>query len=112
MGRATPAALALLIALTGTAGAQNGIASVYTSHERHNKWTASGERMNDRALTVAHRTWPLGSKVLVKHGRYHVVARINDRGPYKKHRILDVTLAVANMLHLAGLGPVSVELLK
>ena len=111
MGRLS-AALMWLLALTGGAYAwdQHGIASIYTTRECHGHGTASGERLNDGALTAAHRTLPFGSHVLVRHGSYQAVVRITDRGPYVRGRIIDVTLAAAHQLHLAGLGSVSIEL--
>ena len=62
--------------------------------------TASGERMNPAAMTAAHRTLPFGSQVKVtnlKNGRT-VVVRINDRGPFIKGRVLDLSKAAANRL--------------
>jgi len=90
--------------------AETGIASVYTSAE--GKWTASGERMSNRAMTAAHRKLPLGSMVVVHHGQHSVKLRINDRGPFVKGRILDLTPAAAARLGIDGLGVVSVTAVK
>lgn len=59
--------------------------------------TASGERMNAALLTAAHRSLPFGTKVLVtnKSNGKSVVVRINDRGPFIKGRVLDVSKAAA-----------------
>lgn len=105
------AALIWLLALAGGAQAgpwgQSGIASIY-NEGRH---TASGERFSPMLLTAAHRTLPFGSRVLVRHGVWGVIVRINDRGPWKARRIIDLTPEAARQLHLAGLGSVSIELL-
>ena len=81
----------------------SGLASVY-SHGR----TASGERLIPTTLTGAHRTLPFGTKVQVtnrRNGR-SVVVRINDRGPFIRGRLIDVTPAAARALGFSGLAPV------
>jgi peptidoglycan lytic transglycosylase len=87
--------------------AESGIASVYST-ESGNK-TASGHRLNPSALTAAHRSLPFGTKVLVsnrKNGR-SVIVTINDRGPFVRGRIIDVTPAAARELGFSGLATVS-----
>jgi rare lipoprotein A len=89
--------------------AQEGVASVYST-ESGNK-TASGQRLNPGALTAAHRSLPLGSKVRVtnrSNGR-SVVVTINDRGPFVRGRIIDLTPAAARALGFSGLAHVSVQ---
>jgi rare lipoprotein A len=84
------------------ASAQCGGASWYALHSR----TASGERMNPSAMTAAHRTLPLGTKVKVtneRNGR-SLVVRINDRGPFIKGRILDLSKGAAGRLGFIGAG--------
>jgi len=88
-----------------------GIASVYSSREAHNKWTASGERMIDSALTAAHKSWPLGCRVLVRHGSRSAVVRINDRGPYRKGRVIDLSPAAARAVGISGLGEVTLQVI-
>ena len=81
----------------------SGLASVY-SHGR----TASGERVIPTTLTGAHRTLPFGTKVQVtnrRNGR-SVEVRINDRGPFIRGRLIDVTPAAARALGFSGLAPV------
>jgi rare lipoprotein A len=88
---------------------QSGIAAVYSY--RGGK-TSSGERSNPTGLTAAHRSLPFGSKVRVtnhRNGR-NVVVRINDRGPFTRGRIIDLTPAAANQLGFSGLAPVSLSL--
>lgn len=98
--------------LTGGAHALNGIASYYWQDQM----TSSGERFDKRALTAAHQTLPLGTKVRVTSaatGR-SVVVRINDRGPFKGGRVIDLSEAAAEQLQMtsAGLAPVRIEVLR
>jgi len=91
------------------ASAQTGIASVY-SGER----TANGEYAHAHALTAAHRTLPFGTKVKVTNlttGR-SVIVRINDRGPYIKGRIIDLTPAGAEAIGFSGLARVQLEVVS
>ena len=80
----------------------------------HGKQTASGEIYNRNALTAAHRQLPFGSVVKVnnlKNGR-HVLVRINDRGPFVKGRVVDVSRRAADLLRMtdSGVVPVSLEM--
>ena len=82
----------------------------------HGRKTASGERFDQRALTAAHRTLPFGTRVRVtnlRHGK-QVVVRINDRGPWGKGKIIDLSRAAARKLGMlrAGVVPVEVEVLR
>jgi rare lipoprotein A len=84
------------------AASQCGKASWYKMGSR----TASGERMNSSILAGAHRTLPFGTQVRVenlKNGK-SVVVRINDRGPYVRGRVIDVTRAAAQQLGFVGEG--------
>ncbi len=88
-----------------------GVASWYGPGFHGNR-TANGERFDMHQLTAAHRTLPLGSLVLVRSlstGRT-VTVRINDRGPFAKGRVLDLSLAAARALGLVGAGTDQVEL--
>ena len=89
--------------------AQSGIASVY-SVESGSK-TASGEPLNPSTLTAAHRTLPFGTKVRVtnKHNGRSVIVTINDRGPFTRGRIIDLTPAGARAIGFTGTVPVTVE---
>lgn len=107
--------VAIVGILVGPASAysapQSGIASVYST--RDGARTASGARLNDNALTAAHRSLPFGSKVRVtnrKNGR-SVVVTITDRGPFIRGRIIDVTPAGARALGFSGLVSVIIEVL-
>jgi len=91
-----------------------GIASWYGYDGSGNK-TASGERYNPEGLTAAHRSLPMGTKIRVtntRNGR-SVVVRINDRGPYIRGRIIDLSAGAARLLGMIGSGiaPVSLEVL-
>jgi rare lipoprotein A len=90
------------------AGSQCGGASWYKAGLR----TADGERMNSNVLAGAHRTLPFGTRVQVDNlvnGR-SVVVRINDRGPFVRGRVIDVTRAAAEQLGFLGSGVTKVRL--
>jgi rare lipoprotein A len=76
--------------------------------------TASGERSGPNQLTAAHRTLPFGTKVLVTnvHNGRSVIVRINDRGPYGRGRIIDVSIAAARQLGMIGSGIANVTLVR
>ena len=87
-----------------------GIASVYSTRESGSR-TASGTRLNDGALTAAHKSLPFYTRVRVTNranGR-SVVVTITDRGPYVRGRIIDLTPAGARALGMDGLAPVELE---
>lgn len=78
------------------------------------KRTASGERFDKNALTAAHKTLPFGTLVRVRsvrNGR-EVVVRINDRGPFVKGRVIDLSQAAMKALGLSQRGVIRVELLR
>jgi rare lipoprotein A len=93
--------------------ANAGMASVYgTKGDGYSGGrTASGERVNSGALTAAHKTLPFGTMVRVTNNRTHksVVVRINDRGPFVRGRVIDLTPAGAHAIGMSGLAPVSLE---
>ncbi len=97
-----------MLACVPIAQAQSGIASIYGYKGER---TASGERAAPGALTAAHRTLPFGTQVRVTNKRNgkSVVVRINDRGPFIKGRIIDLTPAGARALGFSGLTKVSLE---
>jgi len=89
---------------------QTGRASWYgRAFQRHK--TASGERFNMEALTAAHRTLPLGSyaRVTVATGK-SIVVKINDRGPYVRGRVLDLSYAAAKRLGMQHAGTARVKI--
>lgn len=90
---------------------QKGVASYY-ANKFHGKKTASGERFDMYAMTAAHRFLPFNTIVKVtnpKNGKW-VTVRINDRGPFTRHRILDVSKAAALKLDLIKQGTATIEL--
>ncbi|RLD48659.1 MAG: septal ring lytic transglycosylase RlpA family lipoprotein [Bacteroidetes bacterium] len=80
------------------------------------KKTASGEIFDMNKFTAAHRKLPFGTKVKVTNlnNNKSVIVRINDRGPYKKGRIIDLSRKAAIQIGLAksGIAPVKIEILK
>lgn len=93
---------------------QTGIASWY-GKDFHGKSTSNGERYDMHAMTAAHKTLPLGVYVKVhnKANGRETVVRINDRGPFVKGRIIDLSYAAAKKLgvDIAGTAPVRIEAL-
>jgi rare lipoprotein A len=75
--------------------------------------TASGQRFNQNAMTAAHRTLPFGTKLRVTHGGQSVIVTINDRGPFVRGRVLDLSTGAARAIGLtsAGVGQVVAEVM-
>ena len=98
----------------GSGSSETGKASYY-GDRHHGLRTASGERFDQNALTAAHRTLPFGTRVRVTNlnNERSVVLRINDRGPFVRGRVIDVSRAAAVRLDMlrAGVVPVRVETL-
>lgn len=92
---------------------QTGMASWY-GPKFHGRRTANGERYDMHALTAAHPTLPFGTRLAVRNPRtgQQVVVRINDRGPYKGHRILDLSFAAATAVGVVRPGTAIVELYR
>ncbi len=93
-------------------GGQSGIASWYGG-KFHGRKTASGERYNQNGMTAAHKTLPFGTRVQVTNTRTgnSVIVRINDRGPFVKGRVIDLSRAAAGQLGVNGLAPVRLTVL-
>jgi len=117
------AALLLLIGLAGCTTApvpyarptfsQVGLASWY-GPEHQGAPTASGTRYDMHAMTAAHRSLPFSTVARVTSlgtGR-SIKVRINDRGPYAKGRIIDLSAAAASAIGLRGVSPVRVEVFR
>ena len=95
----------LFLLFPGPIEAQTGVASIYAYKSER---TANGERVYPSDFTAAHRTLPFGSRVTVinqKNGK-SVTVRINDRGPFIRGRIIDLTPAGAKVLGFSGLTKV------
>lgn len=113
------AAVAALVACateqgsTASAVAETGLASYYGS-EFHGRRTASGEVYDENKLTAAHRTLPFGTRVRVTNlaNGKSVVVRINDRGPFREGRIIDVSRRAARELDSIRAGVVRVRVVR
>lgn len=96
--------------LSALATTSTGIASYY-AHYHHGKTMANGAKFNMYANTVAHKTLPLGTKLLVqnlKNGK-KIQVTVTDRGPYIKGRVLDLSLGVAQKLDMIDSGTAKVK---
>ena len=84
-----------------------GVASYYAD-KFHGRRTASGERFDQTKFTCAHKYLPFGTRILVKNTRNGktCVVTVNDRGPFLKNRILDLSKAAATRLGITGVGQV------
>src|SRR5687767_7338203 len=95
-----------------TASPAVGVASYY-GKQYHGRKTASGERFNMHALTAAHRSLPFGTNLKVTNlaNDRSVVVRVNDRGPFKRERMLDLSFEAARRLQMisAGVARVRIE---
>ncbi len=89
---------------------ETGIASWY-GKPFHGRRTATGEVYDMHAMTAAHKTMPLPSYALVRNPRNkrEVVVRVNDRGPFKPGRVIDLSHAAARKLGITGIAPVEVR---
>jgi rare lipoprotein A len=91
---------------------QTGMASYYAKKFHHKK-TASGERFDNYAMTAAHKTLPFGSRVVVENltNGKSVTVRINDRGPFEKGRIIDLSSAAFSRIADLKKGVIKVQIL-
>jgi rare lipoprotein A len=80
----------------------SGMASFYGNES--GRRTASGQRFNQEAMTAAHRSLPFGTKLRVSHGGRSVIVTINDRGPFVRGRVLDLSTGAARAIGLTGAG--------
>lgn len=92
----------------GSRTASHGVASYYSEGGK----TASGEKFNALEMTAAHPTLPFGTKLRVTNlaSGQSVTVRVNDRGPYVRGRIVDVSYSAANALGMVGKGVAKVKL--
>ena len=90
----------------------SGMASFYGNESGSR--TASGQRFNQNAMTCAHRSLPFGTKLRVTHGGQSVVVTVNDRGPFVRGRVLDLSTGAARAIGLtgAGVGKVTAEVVS
>jgi rare lipoprotein A len=99
----------------GPSGSGHGFAgkASFYGNESGSK-TASGQRFNQNAMTAAHRSLPFGTKLRVTHRGQSVVVTINDRGPFIRGRVLDLSKGAARAIGLtgAGVGHVTAEIVS
>jgi rare lipoprotein A len=98
-------------AISRSSGTFSGIASFYGNESgRH---TASGQRFDQNLMTAAHRSLPFGTKLRVTRGARSVVVTVNDRGPFVRGRVLDLSTGAARAIGLtsAGVGRVTAEVM-
>ncbi|AND93518.1 rare lipoprotein A [Bradyrhizobium diazoefficiens] len=97
---------------SGTGHSFSGMASYYGNESGSR--TASGQRFNQNAMTAAHRSLPFGTKLRVTHGGSSVIVTINDRGPFIRGRVLDLSTGAARAIGLtgAGVGRVTAEVIS
>jgi len=90
----------------------SGFASFYGNES--GRRTASGQRFDQNALTCAHRSLPFGTKLRVTHGGRSVIVTVNDRGPFVRGRVLDLSTGAARAVGLtgAGVGRVTAEVIS
>lgn len=86
----------------GSSHSFSGMASYY-GNESGSK-TASGQRFNQNAMTAAHRTLPFGTRLRVTHNGNSVVVTVNDRGPFIRGRVLDLSKGAARAIGLTSRG--------
>lgn len=96
----------------GTGRSFSGMASFYGNESGSR--TASGQRFNQNAMTAAHRSLPFGTKLRVTHRGQSVIVTINDRGPFIRGRVLDLSTGAARAIGLtgAGVGRVTAEVVS
>ena len=93
----------------GTGRSFSGVASMYGNES--GRQTASGQRFNQNAMTCAHRSLPFGTKLRVSHGGRSVIVTVNDRGPFIRGRVLDLSTGAAHALGISGLGQITAEII-
>jgi len=95
-----------------SAPVEHGKASYYSTNCNGGTKTASGQKLQNSGMTAAHKTLPMGTQVKItnlKNGKSEIV-KINDRGPYVRGRIIDVTIGVADKLGFKKSGITDVKL--
>jgi rare lipoprotein A len=97
---------------SGSGRSFSGMASYYGNESGSR--TASGQHFNQNALTCAHRSMPFGTRLRVSHGGQSVVVTVNDRGPFIRGRVLDLSTGAARAIGLtrAGVGRVTAEVVS
>jgi rare lipoprotein A len=96
----------------GSGRSFSGMASYYGNESGSR--TASGQHFNQNAMTAAHRSLPFGTRLRVTHGDRSVIVTVNDRGPFIRGRVLDLSTGAARAIGLigAGVGRVTAEVVS
>ena len=90
-----------------------GVASFYGDKDEPSGKTASGQKFSEHAMTAAHLTLPFGTRLKVTHEGRSVIVTVNDRGPYIKGRVLDLSAGAARAIGITedkGLGRIVAEI--
>jgi rare lipoprotein A len=95
---------AAMTPVSGSGHSFSGMASYYGTE-------SSGQRFDQNALTCAHRSLPFGTRLRVTHGGRSVVVTVNDRGPFIRGRVLDLSTAAARAVGITGVGQVTAEVI-
>jgi len=105
--------LILMFVISENSFAQTGTASWY-GPGFHGRRTASGQTFNTHSYTAAHKTIAFGTKVKVTNlkNKRTVLVTVNDRGPYFRGRIIDLSQAAKNAIGMEGTAPVSIQVIK
>jgi rare lipoprotein A len=98
---------ALPVAASATGQHFSGRASFYGNESGSR--TASGVRFDERLLTAAHRSLPFGTRLRVTRGGRQVIVTVNDRGPFVRGRVLDLSTAAARKIGMIGAGVAQIE---
>jgi rare lipoprotein A len=93
---------AMVAPSSGSGRSFSGMASFYGNESGSR--TASGQRFNQNAMTCAHRSLPFGTRLRVTHGDRSVIVTVNDRGPFVRGRVLDLSTAAARAVGITGAG--------
>ncbi len=93
---------AAMVQTWGSAHSFSGMASIYGNESGSR--TAPRQHVNQKAMTCAHRSLPFGTKLRVTHGDRSVIVTVNDRGPFVRGRVLDLSTAAARAVGIAGAG--------
>jgi peptidoglycan lytic transglycosylase len=101
---------AAISASSGAGRTFSGVASYYGNES--GRKTASGQRFNQNEMTCAHRSLPFGTKLKVSSGGRSVVVTVNDRGPFVRGRVLDLSKGAARALGMGGLARVTAEVVS
>jgi rare lipoprotein A len=88
----------------------SGVASFYGNESGSR--TASGARFNQNAMTCAHRSLPFGTRLRVTHGDRSVIVTVNDRGPFVRGRVLDLSKGAARAIGIGGVARVTAEVVS